>query len=875
MATLYLIDVSGFIFRAYYALPPLTRPDGTPVGAVYGFCNMLLKLREMIIERSGGGEEVLWAGVFDVARQNFRHAIDANYKSNRKETPADLAPQFPLIREACAACGCPVVEYAGAEADDVIATLAREAAAVGTEVVVVSSDKDLMQLHGPRVRLFDPMKRKWIESEDIVAKFGVDAAHVVDVQALAGDASDGIRGVPGVGPKTAAGWIRQFGSLESLLENARSLPQKNKQTLLLAHAEDARIAKRLALLDAHLPIHLADFDLAFPQHWPAEAHVRMNSFFEAQGFMGLKQRFEPLQLARNNAEQKPTWQEILTIVEWDAALAGLPAGERVAIVPVAASKVFPEPRPFALMAETGTAYLVRLEADDQREALRSVLASHPVFAEDIKGLWHAANLCAAAEFAAFEDVRLIAYALLGGQIPESASGLWEAFLHKAPGSDWDAASVAVWLAENIFALYKVLSAQLQAEPALEEVYRTIDRPTLWTIFQMEQAGVHLNTHALEKIGQTLDAELQELEKGIVTCAGTEFNLASPAQLGEVLFEKLQLPPPKKSKKGQFLTDNATLSQLAFAGDFPIVEMILRWRRLFKLRSTYVRSLIDCVNPETRRVHSTFSLTNTNTGRLASAHPNLQNIPIRTPEGSRIRETFCGEDNSFIASFDYSQIELRLLAYMGEVRGLVEAFEEGQDVHAITAARIFHLDLDHVDAEARRRAKTVNFGVLYGQSTYGLALQLRISRSEAQRIIRSYFDTYPEIVTYMDRCKECARQKGYVETLFKRRCFIPDIHSKNVARRQFAERQAMNAPLQGTNADIIKRAMVRLSALLPSDVRLILQIHDELLFEGPQARLNACADMIQKEMSSVLRQAGIADIPLVVHFNIARNWAEAH
>lgn len=877
MKTLYLIDVSGFIFRAFYALPSLSRPDGTPVGAVYGFCNMLLKLRENILTHPEQGE-LFWAGVFDVSRRNFRHDIDPNYKQNRKETPEELIPQFALIREACEAFCCPVVEYPGAEADDVIATFAREGTEQGYQVVVVSSDKDLMQLYSPGVKLFDPMKQKWIQEEDIIAKFGVSANQVTDVQALAGDTSDGVKGIPGVGVKTAAEWIKKFGSLETLLANSHTITQKKKQELLKQYADDARTAKRLVSLDDRVDIHMENYVLTFPREVSEAAQTRCTQFCEVQGFSALIKRLSGLLQSANNAPmpqmmQAPNYPVITTQAQWDQTVKQIPAESEVGIA--LATKTIRGGQELitgAVLSWSPTGGCVlRLPEHEQRRALRHVCMQNKIIALDVKALAHYAECPKLPP--AFDDVSLMAYAFLGGKMPQTLTQLFPIFLDLAfPNVADDMAGCA---AANLGKLRDALQERLLQAPALQHIYEKLDQPALCAVFEMEQNGVHVDQAVLQRIGEDLDTEIRQLEQTVYMLAGTEFNLASPQQLGNVLFETLQIPAGKKHKSGQYQTDNTTLSQIAYSGDFPIIEYVLRWRRLFKLRSTYIDSLITCVDAKTHRIHSTFSLINTNTGRLASARPNLQNIPIRRSEGERIREAFTGQNDASIASFDYSQIELRLLAYMGKVEGLIQAFEGGGDIHATTASKIFHLPLDQVDAESRRKAKTVNFGILYGQSVYGLAQQLKISRKEAGTIIESYFQTYPEIQVYMEDCKNFARKHGYVETLFKRRCYIPDIHNKNATLRQFAERQAMNAPLQGTNADIIKKAMIAIPSTLPSAVRMILQIHDELLFEGPHDALLQCADPIRAVMSNILKEAGLLDVPLVVNFRVADNWAAAH
>lgn len=890
MKTLYLIDASGFIFRAFYALPPLSRPDGVPVGAVYGFCNMLFKLREMIVKKEAQ-EEPLWGAVFDVARKNFRHEIDPEYKNNRKETPPELAPQFALIREASIAFHCPVIEQSGFEADDVIATLARQANEKNIKVVIVSSDKDLMQLYRPGVEIFDPMKQIWITSEHIQQKFGVDASQVIDVQSLAGDASDGIKGVPGIGIKTAAELIKQFGSLEVLLSNVYTIPQKKRQALLTQYADNARTAKKLVSLRQDIEIYFKDYDLSFPSHMSNDVKRQMLNFFEKQGFAGLIRRVgviqsEPVALPPSNI---PQGEEVTLFIknmeDWHASAEFLKNSHlnlNMALIryPKKGGAVQADGVVIAVQhANKNYRFVLQMPQMEEQQIMNDLLDRHHVTAYDIKALWRVIQR-SCDHPNQFDDVQLIAYALLGGQLPSSYQELCEKFLNCMPETTFENEDQyvvqAVAEAAALSMLKETLSKQLDAIPPLKKVYQEIDKPTLWTVYAMEQNGVYIDISKLQEIAHYLDTSISDLEVLIYSLAGKTFNLASPQQLGKVLFEDLQIPFIKKSKTGQYQTDSIVLSEIIAHQDIPIINLILKWRKLFKLRSTYIDSLIDNVHTETKRIHSTFLLTNTNTGRLASLQPNLQNIPIRTSEGEKIREAFVGEGENYLASFDYSQIELRLLAYIGKVSGLIHAFEEQVDIHRTTAAKIFHQSLDDVNEDLRRKAKTINFGIIYGQSGYGLAQQLKISNKEANDIIKAYFKTYPEIESYIDFYKDFARKHGYVETLFKRRCYIPNINNKNFNVRQFAERQAINAPLQGSNADIIKIAMTKIhKELNDQPIRMVLQIHDELIFEGTKEALERWSHRIQTMMENVLQEENIMNIPLVVNYKIAKNWAEAH
>lgn len=883
MKTLYLIDVSGFIFRAFYALPPLTRADKTPVGAVYGFCNMLLRLRDVILERSPVEETILWAGVFDVARINFRHDIDPLYKSNRGEMPPELEPQFALIREACQAFGCPVCEAPGFEADDVIASYTSLALKNGLSVVVVSSDKDLMQLYQKGVEIYDPMKNRWIQPADIEAKFGVSPEKIPDVQALMGDSSDGISGVPGIGPKTASDLIRQFGSLEALLSNLGSLTQKRRRELLQTHQEDARRAFQLVTLRTDVDVALDAHNFTFPRLLSFEEKQRIVDFCAAQNFTALQRRFSEVDSSANKGQEALNIQWVRTPDEWAAfkeqALTKLTFLQKF-IPAKSRSRQKAEREGFVavLEEETGPSFWLILQSENLPLKRLSVdffeLAQKRSFTvSDLKALAHALDWPTIPE--KMKDISLEVYLAKGPSAePTPVSVRPFKGLDVWPKTERASLEAALNAAQATLALRADVEKQLD-EP-LKRLYDDLDRPFLPVIYRMERRGIFVNTKRLEELKRKLDGQLAALQQEIFQWVPETLNLASPQQLGQALSEQLGLDTPVHRKTGHYQTDVQTLTQMAQEQNHPILPLLLEWRKVFKLRTTYTDTLIESVDAKTSRIHSTFLLTNTNTGRLASQNPNLQNIPIRTAEGGRIREAFEGEGDLFLASFDYSQIELRLLAYMGHVEPLIQAFENHEDIHQATAKKIFGKPAEEITPDLRRMAKAVNFGILYGQTAYGLAQQLTLAPQEAKTIIDFYFQSYPEIPAYIERCKAQAYDKGYVETLWGRRCYLPSLRSPYAPQRQFAERQAVNAPLQGTNADIMKKAMIILDEQLRgSPVHMVLQIHDELVFEGPKEELERLGPRIQATMESLLKDRESGPIPLAVNVQIGKTWFEAH
>ncbi|MGH6880325.1 MAG: DNA polymerase I [Hypericibacter sp.] len=932
----FLIDGSGYIFRAFHALPPLTRPDGTPVNAVLGFTNMLLKLV------SDTDAEYI-AVLFDTARKNYRNDIYPDYKAHRPPPPPELIPQFALIREATKACNVPQLEMEGFEADDLIATYARQAAEAGAQVTIVSSDKDLMQLIGPRVSMLDPIKNRPIGPAEVEEKFGVGPDKVVEVQALAGDSTDNVPGVPGIGVKTAAELIKTYGSLEELLARAGEIKQPKRREALQQNAELARISRQLVLLKNDVPVKQPF--TAFARREPDAA--LLVPFLEENQFRSVLARVQG-QFAKKSAgdaavadgggkghaaakqaaaSAKPTGDAAYELVTTEAQLAQWVAAaqakgsvafdtETTSIDPMQASLVG-----FSLAIETGRACYVpvghrggppqgQLDLGGDGEggllpnqiplakavALIKPMLEDPSVLKIGQNIKYDMTIMAAHDIAIapYDDTMLISYALAGGAHGHGMDELSELHLNhrtihfeEVAGTGkaqvtFDrvpldkALAYAAEDADVTLRLHQVLKPQMLAE-RLATVYETIDRPLVPVVMAMERAGVKLDRKVLQDLSADFAGRLVELEKQIHKLAGREFNIGSPKQLGEVLFDEMSLGGGKKGKTGAYATGADVLEELAAQGhDLP--ARVLDWRQLSKLKSTYTDALQEQINARTGRVHTSFALAATSTGRISSTDPNLQNIPIRTEEGRKIRRAFVAEKGWVLLSVDYSQIELRLAAHMADVPQLKQAFRDGVDIHAMTASQVFGVPVQGMDPMVRRRAKAINFGIIYGISAFGLAAQLGIPQGESRAYIDAYFKRYPEILGYMDRTKKFAREKGYVLTLFGRRCHVPGILDKNPARRSFMERAAINAPLQGTAADIIKRAMIRVPAALADahlKARMLLQVHDELLFEVPKAEAKDTAALVKKVMEGACAPAIELDVPIVAETGTGDNWADAH
>ncbi len=926
---LFLIDGSGFIFRAYYALAysgrgSMTNPEGVPVGAVYGFTNMLLKMLQDY-------HAPYLAVVFDTARENFRNQIYPQYKANRDETPEDLIPQFPLIREATQAFDIPVLEREGYEADDLIATYARLALEQGKKVVIVSSDKDLMQLIRPGVRMLDPMKNKWLELADVIEKFGVAPEKVVDVQALAGDKVDNVPGVPGIGVKTAAELINTYGTLEELLARAGEIKQPKRREGLIEHAEAARISKKLVVLDDHAPVPVPLEELK--THDPDKP--ALTAFLEKHAFNSILRRVGASPVAAKSSgttaapethieDEKlpPTSANIYTMItdaetlkEWiaDAYETGLLAvdTETTALTPAKAKLVgislasrigkaayIPVGHSFStdLFGDSASSTVKQMDLKTAIELLKPVLEDESVLkiGHNMKYDWqmfarHGIRITPC------DDTMLMSYVLDGSAHSHSLDNLAQmccghkmiAFEEVAGKGKQQVTFDQVGLeaathyaaedAEVTLRLYKIFKPRLAREK-MTAVYEMIERPLIPVIADMELAGIKVDPKVLKKMSDEFGKKLMVLEEEIHALAGRPFNVASPRQVGEVLFDEMGLQGGSKTKTGDWSTSVDVLEDLAAEGH-EIVKKILEFRQLAKLKSTYTDALQDEINPATGRVHTSYHLTGTSTGRLASTDPNLQNIPIRTEEGRKIREAFIAEEGHVLLSVDYSQIELRLSAHMAGVEALKQAFKDGADIHALTASQVFGVPLEQVTPDIRRQAKAVNFGIIYGISGYGLARQLGIPVADASEFIRRYLNRFKEIQAYMEATKAEAKRNGHVVTLFGRKCVIPGIKDKNPARARGAERQAINAPLQGTAADIIKIAMGRLPAALKKEglkARMLLQVHDELIFEVPKAEIEQTTTIVRMTMENSFNINGIdISVPLVVEAGAGTSWAAAH
>lgn len=923
---LFLIDGSGFIFRAFHALPPLTRPsDKTPVGAVMGFCNMIFKLLN-------DHPDAKVAVIFDAARHNFRNDIYPEYKANRSETPEDLIPQFPIIRQATEAFGLPSLELDGYEADDLIATYARNAREKNIKCVIVSSDKDLMQLvYDGQVRMLDPIKQTYIGVEQVFEKFGVSPDKVVDIQALAGDSVDNVPGVPGIGIKTAAELINLYGDLEGLIANIANIKQPKRRETLENNIENARISKKLVVLDENVPIPVPLEDLK-PEHPFSD---RLISFLQDQGFKSLVQRVatrggldvtekaKPLQrdyAATSVVPSKPVaaqnfekHYELITSVErlkffieqayatgilgFDtettdltpakAQLCGISlsyAPGKACYIPVGHSKGGDL---FGGNSDTPE----QLDKKTVINLLKPVLENASVLkvAHNMKYDWQmlmkeGVNVCPC------DDTILMSYVCDGTQhghgLDELAKLLFDHTMisyddvtgkgknritFDQVGLD-KAVDYAAEDADYCLRIYNHFKP-LIAQNKVAVVYEDIERPLCPVIARMELDGIKVDLNVLKSLSHKFGQKIVELEAEIYKDSGHEFNIGSPKQLGAVLFDSMGLPGGGKTKTGEWSTAVDVLEDLAAQGhDF--VNKILMWRQLSKLKSTYTEALQLAAIPATSRVHTSYAMALTSTGRLSSSDPNLQNIPIRTEEGKMIRTAFVAPEGYKLISADYSQIELRLAAEMANIEGLKQAFRDDVDIHTATASQVFGVPISEMTSDIRRKAKAINFGIIYGISGFGLASQLGISNGEASTYIKQYFARFPELANFMEETKAFARENGYVKTFLGRKCYIPGIQEKNPARRAGAERQAINAPLQGTAADLIKLAMVRLARLIREGelkAKMLLQVHDELVFEVPDEEVETARAIIKREMEAVANFS----VPLVVETGVAQNWADAH
>ena len=898
MKPLYLVDGSAYLFRAYHALPPLTRSDGLPVSAVRGFTAMILRLQE-------SQHEAELVVIFDAPGPTFRHQIYPDYKANRDAPPEDLIPQFPLVREATRALGLPCIEAPGYEADDLIATYTRLARTTGREVVIVSSDKDLMQLVGPGVTMLDPIKQARMDEAAVYDKFGVAPSKVVEVQALAGDASDNVPGVPGIGVKTAAQLLSEYDDLDSLLAKAEQIKQPKRRQNLIDFAEQARLSRRLVQLDAAVPDLPALTSLKTRRDDATlAAFLHKMEFRQLRGRLGLEAPTDSPGTLAPPAEIRADYQLIDRLEQLDALIAEARAAHRLALDVETTSLDAQQAEivGIALAVTPGQAFYLPLS-----HVFGQQLDSAAVFAR-LAPLLSASSVLkighnlkydlsvlrrAGLEVKPYDDTLLLSFVLDGGKFNHGLDELARRHFgqnlisfKEVAGSGKNqltfdqvpleaARDYAAEDADYSLRLWQLLKPRLARE-GLTRVYERIERPMPALVSEMEQAGIRIDGARLARMSQDFAVQIHALEREIHALAGEAFTIGSPKQLGEILFGKMGLTARKKSgKTGAYSTDSEVLEELAAEGqDLP--AKVLEWRTLAKLKSTYSDALQTQINPRTGRVHTSFVLTGAQTGRLSSTDPNVQNIPVRTEVGAAIREAFIAEPGHKLISADYSQIELRLTAHMAEEAALRQAFHDGIDIHALTASQVFGVPIAGMDPLVRRQAKAINFGIIYGISAFGLARNLRIPRAEAAAFIEAYFKRFPGIRHYMEAAKTQGREQGYVETLFGRRIHLPGFADKKPSVRSFAERQAINAPIQGTAADIIKRAMARLPAQLADlPATMLLQVHDELIFEVADAAVEEASARIKAVMEAACAPVVTLSVPLVVDVGQGENWRAAH
>ncbi|MBQ1559372.1 MULTISPECIES: DNA polymerase I [Caulobacter] len=940
---LFLVDGSAYLFRAYHALPPLTRKsDGLPVGAVQGFCNMLWKLlRDM-----QGDTPTHLAVIWDHSEKTFRNTLYDQYKAHRPPPPEDLIPQFPLVREATRAFGVPAIELPGYEADDLIAAYACKAREVGGEAIIVSSDKDLMQLVGDGVSMYDPMKGVRIDREQVFEKFGVYPEKVVDVQALCGDSVDNVPGAPGIGIKTAAQLITEYGDLDTLLERAGEIKQPKRRETLINFADQIRLSRALVTLDCDTPLPepLDDLKVREPDKValaafldqmefrtlarrvgdgsaaaapgtldrpsaPPKAPVTSVSYMGAAARAAAQPVAEPVTIDHatyvcvRDLETLKAWVAKATakgVVAFDTetdALGSATAGLCGISLAVAAGEACYIPVGHCEkegLALEAAADLVQIPLADVIATLKPLLEDPAVLKVAQNAKYDIAVLSRhGIQVSPIDDTMLISYVLeagLHGHGMDELSELWLghkpipfkqvagtgkaqiSFKHVALA---EATAYAAEDADVTLRLWERLKPRLARE-GLSTVYETLERPLPAVLAMMENDGVKVDPEALRLLSNEFSLRMAQYEARAQEIVGRPFNLGSPKQIGDVLFGEMNMKGGKKTATGQWSTDSDVLESLALEHELP--RVLLDWRQLSKLKGTYTENLIAAIAERTGRVHTSYALAATTTGRLSSSDPNLQNIPVRTEEGRKIRKAFIAPPGKVLISADYSQIELRLLAHIGDIPQLKRAFQEGLDIHAMTASEMFDTPIEGMDPMIRRRAKAINFGIVYGISAFGLANQLGIGQGEAGAYIKTYFERFPGIQAYMDATKAFVREHGHVTTIFGRKINIPEIQSKSVGQRQFAERAAINAPIQGAAADVMRRAMIRMPAALEAaglEARMLLQVHDELVFEAPEAEAERACAVIRGVMETAAEPAVALTVPLTVEARAAPNWDEAH
>ena len=914
----YLIDGSGYIFRAYYALPPLSRKsDGLPTGAVSGFCSMLFKLLEDSRSDDSAHKPTHFAVIFDSAKKNFRNDIYSEYKANRSETPEDLAPQFAYIRKAVKAFSLPSIELINYEADDLLATYAKQIVDAGAKVTVISSDKDLMQLVSEKIRLYDPMKNKVLGENEVFEKFGVKPNQVIDVQSLAGDPSDNIPGVPGIGVKTAAELINKYKTLEVLLKNINEITQNKRRETLLINKDKAILSKKLVTLKDDVPVKEKpeDFIMKNVDKEKLFKFLREMEFnrllSQAISFYG-----ETQTLDSNKSNQiKKKIEKNINPKSYECILDEKSLDKWI--------KVLEEKKIIAIDTETSS--LNPLETDlvgvsfscAPNKACYIPLAhkikslKKEIVLKKIKHLLEDPSIKKVGqnikfdfivlrqngiEINSIEDTMLISYTLDAGTNRHNMDTLSEIHLghktisfkelvgtgkNKLNFSDIELNKATEYAAEDAdvtLRLYENLKERLDEE-RLNKIYEYFEKPMVKLLSKLEFNGIKVDAAHLKKLSAQFEKKLKKIEKGIYELVGREFNIGSPKQLGEIIYNELKIAKLKKTKKGSLATNANVLEDLAFTGHkFP--NLVLEWRQVSKLKNTYTDALQEHISPKTKRVHTSFLLAATNTGRLASSNPNLQNIPIKSEDGKEIRKAFIAEKGHILISADYNQIEMRILADMADVKALKKAFKNGEDIHSLTASQVFNVSINKVNEDLRRKAKAINFGIIYGITQYGLAKQISVSNHEALDFINAYFKKFPEIKDYMNSTIKSCRTKGYVNNIFGRRIHLRGINDKNFSVRSFQERAAINAPIQGSAADIIRLAMIKLDHLTETDkkfkTKMLLQIHDELIFECSKDDKIYVQNVIKNAMISISSSDyHMFSIPLNVSINSGLNWGEAH
>jgi DNA polymerase I len=918
---LYLIDASAYIFRAFHALPPLTRAsDGLPIGAVAGFCNMLFKLLE---ELKGPDRPTHFACIFDASSYTFRNEMYDKYKANRSETPEELVPQFPLVRRAAIAFAAHALELEGYEADDLIATYARQAEARGARVTIVSSDKDLMQLVSDKVVMLDTMKNKTMGVEDVFEKFGVGPERVVDVQSLAGDSVDNVPGAPGIGMKTAALLINEYGDVETLLERAGEIKQPKRRESLIDNAAQVRLSKQLVTLKDDVPVTLELDDLAVADPDPET----LIAFLEEMEFRTITRRVREMMEMEGAIEAAPPAADPIDrtkyecvrdferLEDWvaramaqgyvavdtetdslDSVAANL-VGVSLALSPGEACYI-----PLAHVDPNGAGDGDMFGADPPRQIrMKDAMRALKPMLEDASVLKIGQNIkyddsvfaAQGIHVAPIDDTMLLSYVLNAGKHSHGMDTLSERYLGHKPIAFKDVAGIgkqqvsfdrvaldkateyAAEDADVTLRLWQTFKPKLHTEK-VTTVYETLERPLVPVLAEMERHGIKVDRDQLSRLSADFSQRMAALEAEAEEQAGRAFNIGSPKQLGEILFDEMGLEGGKKTKTGAWVTDADVLEGLAAEGH-ALPRTIVDWRTLSKLRSTYTEALQAAINKKTGRVHTSYAMAVAQTGRLSSSDPNLQNIPVRTEEGRKIRQAFIADEGNVLVSADYSQIELRILAHMADIPALKQAFLNGLDIHAMTASEMFGVPIEGMDPMVRRQAKAINFGIIYGISGFGLARQLGIPQGEAAEYIKTYFKRFPGIRAYMEETKDFAKEQGYVKTAFGRKIHLEAIKSKGPAKA-FAERQAINAPIQGSAADVIKRAMIRMPEALAKaglKARMLLQVHDELVFECPEAEAERLIKLAQDTMQGAAMPTLNLSVPLVVEARAARNWAQAH